>query len=314
MRGTLTLLFCCSLYSQPPSPAPTKTAQDNQGKAQAKQREESSDHDATDKISSAINKLTAEVASWKQQCNSAAQKNDAPADWWLKWSTIVSAVATFCIAVLAWFQWRAMRGHKEALDAMATHMRNGLAETKKAADAAKESADAARDSFIAVHRPQLTVRFVVTVSEIAAAGQGVSGTFLIYNTGATSATIGRCYSEVVFGDSLPTRSEQYAEGPGEAVEPSRVLGPGQSALMSFPIGGPGALDTDERIALRSRQDYAIVNPLSGSNWFRNNLFLIGWIGYRDESGRPRRTGFCRRYDFTQKRFIVEEDRDYQYED
>jgi len=107
-----------------------------------------------------------------------------------------------------------MRGHKEALDAMATHMRNGLAETKKAADAAKESADAARDSFIAVHRPQLTVRFVVTVSEIAAAGQGVSGTFLIYNTGATSATIGRCYSEVVFGDSLPTRSEQYAEGPG----------------------------------------------------------------------------------------------------
>jgi hypothetical protein len=137
------LLFCILLQSQPPSPTPGKTAQYNQRKARGKQSEESGNHEAADKISSAINKLTAEVASWKQQSSSAPQKNEAPADWWLKWSTIISAAATLCIAVLAFFQWRAMRGHKEALDAMAVYMRDGLKETKKAADAATKSADTA---------------------------------------------------------------------------------------------------------------------------------------------------------------------------
>jgi hypothetical protein len=46
----------------------------------------------------------------------------------------------------------------------------------------------------------------------------------------------------------------------------------------------------------------------------DNIFLIGWIGYVDESRRARRVGFCRRYNFAEKRFVVNEDHDYQYED
>jgi hypothetical protein len=72
-----------------------------------------------------MTKLTSEITSWEQPSSSAPQKNDASADWWLKWSTILSAIATLGIAVLAFFQWRAMKGHKEALDAMAVNMRTG---------------------------------------------------------------------------------------------------------------------------------------------------------------------------------------------
>ena len=46
----------------------------------------------------------------------------------------------------------------------------------------------------------------------------------------------------------------------------------------------------------------------------SNVFLIGWIGYTDESKRTRRAGFCRKYDFAEKRFVIHEDHDYEYED
>jgi hypothetical protein len=139
----LIVLLGVLAQSQPPSPTPRKTAQNNKRKADSKQGEASNNQNATDKISTAIEKLTSEIASWKKQSSSTPQKNDTPADWWLKWSTILSAVATLGIAVLAFFQWRAMRGHKEALDAMATNMRTGLTETTKAANAATKSADVA---------------------------------------------------------------------------------------------------------------------------------------------------------------------------
>jgi hypothetical protein len=54
--------------------------------------------------------------------------------------------------------------------------------------------------------------------------------------------------------------------------------------------------------------------MSGASSLWHNLYLIGWIGYVDESNETRRTGFCRKYDFAAKRFILETDHDYEYED
>ena len=100
-------------------------------------------------------------------------------------STFLLFVATAVLCYVAVLQRRTMEAHKQSLESMSAHMETGLAETKKAADAAKKSADAASDSFVASHRPRLTVRFVVTDSEIGAPGQGTSGNFLVYNTGGT---------------------------------------------------------------------------------------------------------------------------------
>lgn len=299
--------------SQPPPPTPRETTQDDKGKADSKQGEAANDQKGSDKISTAIDKLTSEVASWKKQSASTPQENDAPADWWSKWSTILLAIGTLAIAVLAFFQWRAMRGHKQSLEAMASHMESGLTETKKAADAAKESVESAKYSFIASHRPKLSVKFITTVSDIGEAGQGISGDFLVFNTGGTTASLDRCYSEVLFGDSLPMRSDQYLIGHSEALS-GIVLHPGQSTLLRFPTAGPKTLEPDDLIAIHNRQRTANTNPASGANWAWGNLFLIGWIGYVDESKRTRRAGFCRKYDFTSKRFAVCRDHDYEYED
>jgi hypothetical protein len=227
--------------------------------------------------------------------------------------TFLLFVATAALCYVALLQRRTMEAHKQSLEAMAGHMQGGLTETRKAANAAKDSADAARKSFIAAHRPRLTIRFVTTVSEIGEAGQGVSGDFLVYNTGGTAAILERCYSEVIVGDSLPTRSNRYTEEAGEALGAILLL-PGQSTIVRFPTGGPKRLDPDEHIAIRKRQESVSTNPMSGNNWSWSNLFLIGWIGYIDESRKARRAGFCRRYDFAEKRFVVNEDHDYQYED
>jgi hypothetical protein len=216
--------------SQPPSPTPRKTAQDNQRKTGAKETETSSNHNDADKISTAIDQLTSEVASWKKQPASTPQKDDAPADWWLKWSTIISAVATFGIFVLAFFQWRAMRGHKEALDAMAEHMRDGLVETRKAADAAKKSAEVSEMAL------RLTQRADILVEACS----------IVDNTRAGFQIAPNNHVSVAFKNFGRTRAENVVYKirliiPGvpesDQINGPSPLGPGDSQTMSFiPFG------------------------------------------------------------------------------
>jgi hypothetical protein len=121
MRSALVLLAlscCLPVRSQPPAPRPPNPTQDNQGNATGKQYKTSDNHGDASSISSAIDKLTSEVTSWKQQQAGTLQKDEASADWWTEWSTLLSAVATVAVAVLAYRQWRTVRGHELALKAM----------------------------------------------------------------------------------------------------------------------------------------------------------------------------------------------------
>jgi hypothetical protein len=277
--------------SQPPAPAPRETSQDKQQGAASK--ENKADEYKSPPVSVSI--VNAPVTK-----DSAQPEHDSPpSDWWIR---ILTGVIAFATIAQAYIYWRQKNLMQEALIATTT-----------AANAARDSADAAKNSFIASYRPKLAVKFVSTVSEIDEVGQGISGDFLVFNTGGTRANLHRYYSEIVFADSLPTRSKQYVEGLGEG--PSDiVLHPGQSGVLKFPTGGPQTLDFDERRSIRDRQESAKANPSSGTNWAWSNLFLIGWIGYIDDSNTPRRAGFCRKYDFTAKRFVVDADPDYEYED
>jgi hypothetical protein len=177
--------FLTVSQSQQPSPTPRETGQNNKRKSDREQSEASNYQGSADKISAAIDKLASEVASWKEQSGGAPEKTGAPADWWSKWSTILSAIASIGIAVLAFFQWRTMRGHKEALDAMAKHMKNGLEETTKAANAARDSADAAHQSLLATQRPKVAVRFMAGDIDTGAGADfkvSMHGRFLVFNT------------------------------------------------------------------------------------------------------------------------------------
>lgn len=44
------------------------------------------------------------------------------------------------------------------------------------------------------------------------------------------------------------------------------------------------------------------------------IFVLGWIGYRDDLGIFRQMGFCRRYESRKDRFVPVDDPDYEYSD
>jgi hypothetical protein len=69
----------------------------------------------------------------------AREKNHAGDEWLTIISAAISSLATLAIAILAFFQWRAM-------DAQSRQMRDGLIETRKSSDAAVMSALAAKES------------------------------------------------------------------------------------------------------------------------------------------------------------------------
>jgi hypothetical protein len=132
--------------SQPPSPTPRKPADSDQKRTNGNGNVRRDDNGNAESISTAINKLAAEVKSWKDQQGTAQKKDDTPAEWWTKWSTIATAAATLAIAILGGFQWWAMDKQRAAMELQADYMRDALVETKKAADAAKASAESLMSS------------------------------------------------------------------------------------------------------------------------------------------------------------------------
>lgn len=166
MRRIAALAFSVALFalaqdSQPPAPTPPKAAQNDKGKPAREQGETPNYQSAANSISAAINKPASEVAAWKQQESGKQNEGKASNDWWAIGSAFVSALATIAIAVLAFFQWRTMDRQRCAMDAQAIYMRDGLVETKKAADAATAGVEVARSSMQMAQRAYVGVTSVV---------------------------------------------------------------------------------------------------------------------------------------------------------
>jgi hypothetical protein len=298
--------------SQPPSPAPPKVGQVDQQKNHANQGQIRSDDGISQAPPIVINNQFSAPPSNRPEESSNENTQDKSSPKGI--SDALLAVFTLLLVVVAVLQWITMRGHAHELGAIAGHIRTALTETTKAATAARDSADTAQRIYIASHRPKLAIRFVTLINEIAEAGDmEMSGRFHVFNVGDSAAKIRASYSEVIFGDSLPPRSTSYTASMGEPFE-EIVLLSGQFHAINFPTGESRGLEPDERAAIRRRLADAKTNPVTATNWPWYNLFFVGWIEYVDESGRMRKTGFCRKYDFLTKRFAVENDYDYQYED
>jgi hypothetical protein len=105
------------------------------------------------------------------------------------------AVATLAVAVCNFFQNMSLRDQ-------VTLAQNTLLENRRATDIATRT-------YIASHRPKPTVRFVSISDEIIVSNT-ISGTLMIFNTGETSATLQRYYSEIANRqDSSCTKRELY---------------------------------------------------------------------------------------------------------
>jgi hypothetical protein len=122
---------------QPPSPSPTKAAQNYKAQSERKQDVSQNQNGNAKSPTAAVNQNRTPPASEEQQNARVNNENDTAPERGMVGSSIVSAIATFFIAVLAWFQMRAAQKQAE-------YMANGLTLTRQAADAATESANIAR--------------------------------------------------------------------------------------------------------------------------------------------------------------------------
>jgi hypothetical protein len=164
MRLIVLLLASAALLcaqAQPPPQTPGKPYENDQGKSARKQAIETDNQVKPDLISAAIDKLTSEITSWKQQQTAADEKQDAPSNGWIIGSTILSAAATVLIAIVGFLQWRVMGRQRVAMEQQAEYMRVSLEETRKSTDAATRSAKVAEEALHLSQRAMVGVGAIV---------------------------------------------------------------------------------------------------------------------------------------------------------
>jgi len=139
-------LLCPCLQSQPPTPTPTARRETKQNEIRPKRSQTNPDNKASSHSPAPANEKGPEgTAESKQDSRSKKGEDSATRDWttperlpdWLL------AIFTFVLVCVGILQWLTMQGHERALGAMRDSMRDGLEQTKKAADAAAKSADVA---------------------------------------------------------------------------------------------------------------------------------------------------------------------------
>jgi hypothetical protein len=141
----------------------------------------------------------------------------------------------------------------------------------KNAIAAKESANVARDVFVAANRPRLAVRFM-QLPETIISGMSLSGTFMVFNAGDTTAIVTQIYSEIVISEHLPARV--YEGKPGVAVDRTE-LSSGQSTIIAFPSNGPLDLsDFGRWAAIQNRREATKLHARNISGPGMPNLFVV----------------------------------------
>jgi len=275
MRASAVLLLTIFIFgqSQPPSPTSSKSAHANQKKAKPEQDKSCTDDDTTKELTSAINQLTAVIAARNEQHFAVQSNNKTPAPRWLIASTIVSALATLAIAVLGYFQWRAM--HRQA-----GFMQNGLLLTQQSADAATVGAQAATASVDAMNKIAISqLRAYVGIKEIKALSHlhpeghywwSIAPVF--ENTGATPAMNVLINVNSKTGDNPLPDDWAFPRFAGEDV-PSIMMPKSLTAGAEVQING------DDLLAVKEGRKYA---------------YIWGSVSYRDVfPGTPRRTTkFC----------------------
>ena len=170
----------------------------------------------------------------------------------------------------------------------------------------RRSVDLAREEFISTHRPNIRVKHVLLTSGLWK-DACIEIELVIVNCGSTTADITECNIATLIhraGVSLPARP---------AFSRPRVIFPSKTDLESgITMDLPRLIDD---------------HPLSdaentGIRDLTRRLYCYGYVDYSDDVGKRRRTSFCRVLDAPLRpasiedigKFVVHEDRDYEYQD
>jgi hypothetical protein len=177
-------------------------------------------------------------------------------------------------------------------------------EMTRATKEMQASTEVARKTLVLTQRPRIITR-VFYFSEVKSfpypspngmqAGSFCSGQFYIQNCGGTDARVREIYCMTFIADALPMKRPYEGK---EGSKEEKTLRPGQSSPYLFGCGEP--------------LDAQMVTDII--KYKTKSFYVLGWIGYTDDFGIYRITGFCRRYDGAKNRFLPVADPDYEYAD
>jgi hypothetical protein len=195
-----------------------------------------------------------------------------------------------------------------AVQKQAAHMEDGLDVTRKAADAARTSAEISRSSHRSATRPRLVVR-PITVEGIDDSGYIVAklanAKAWITNVGVRRVKLEFFHAQWLVRERLPFNNpERTAEDTSSLVAELTAGGFLSRDLPDFEV--PFA-------AYRSIANDIEIAKGGGTPRGELNLFLIGYLKYRDKIGL-RRTYFAFRYDPIKLAFVPEGHPSYNYEE
>jgi len=261
----IALLLQTPQPSQRPSPAPGESTKTDKDKTPPEQNKATADQKAADEASALLDKAISEIARRDQEQSTRKSKQEAPADWWGRASTVLITIFTGVLAYLAYLQWRAM-------DQQATHMRDALVETRKTADAAQMSAEVAKNSV------ELTQRAFIQVVSMG------------FNRG-----------RIPLADDVPVTDDASVviniknHGPTRAlnitVKGTLSIDPGnKSTLLAPPISYDLPSATDLGIAFNPFNSWLDADTIALLKQGRANLQATLKITYADIFGVPHEAG------------------------
>lgn len=166
--------------------------------------------------------------------------------------------------------------------------------------AIRKQAQIANDTLILSNRPRIKVRrFVIKPWNEFWWELPIAIECQVVNAGGTDAFI--------------VESNCTISARREAPDALPMLPPYSDQLDSFKIkegvlpAGLALMYQSSTTILHSRHDDLVAQG-------QINLYAFGYISYKDQRGNLYRTGFCRRYNYSKKRFEIVENPDYEHTD
>jgi hypothetical protein len=276
----LLFLMPLSAHSQTPSPSPSILRQTQQNKTE-RQNTKSNEHQRKTNDSPISFNITGTVNT-KGEINNIAKKTD--------YESLTNGLLVFFNFLLAIFTFGLYRSTEKLWKAGYNQMQ-----------ITQESVDLARKELILTQRPILRVSTVI-ISRVVlhgekpglvAIGKPINIQFYISNVGGTPATITNigCWRHNS-ASTTPLPMERPYEGKSGNISIMQILNPGESIPITF---------TSEPMNVDHQ----------GVILGQYNVYVMGWIEYRDDLKINRRFNFCRKYDPVKGRFFPVADDDYE---
>lgn len=308
-----TLVFYASGFgqtSEPPSPAPFKTAKQKQSDPTQRSENAGVSNRQTTTSSSVIEISPSSILQVESSEKEEKRHGYSSAEWGLVWVTIALALITAALAFYTARLYRATvklgRDAKETSERQASDMGRFLKLTEKQAELAREQHELQRWQFLNTHRPRLIIRGISLVDGdgdyFKRGSKNPEIQFEIINIGGSKATIIK--SNATFAQ---------IDDPFPPIPPYSQ----DNNTIKHTIREAGQSTAPETLEINNFEIGRIVNSWKGktiTNGDKSLFYFLGYVHYADDIGNERRMAFCRRYNPATKRFIAIEDPAYEYTD